>query len=327
MREKLLSLLVEPGTYAALRPENIVREGKEIVSGNLVSEATGKAYPIVRGIPRFVPSKVYADNFGKQWNMFREVQVDSETRAGHSRSRFDDEVGWTADDVKGKWVLDAGCGAGRFAEVAAERGGDFVGLDLSSAVEATKKTLERFPNVDVVQASMLDMPFRPSSFDFAYSIGVLQHTPDPQGACTSVARVTKENGGRFAMTAYARRPWSKLNTKYLIRPFTKRLPDELLLAAIKLAMPVAFPVTDALYRLPVIGQIARFTIPVACYPERTEYTRDQRYAESVLDTFDMLAPTYDSPMTWQEIERALRKAGAREWSFRTKVPINVYGTR
>ena len=73
MREKLLSLLVEPGTYAALRPENIVREGKEIVSGNLVSEATGRAYPIVRGIPRFVPSKVYADNFGKQWNMFREV--------------------------------------------------------------------------------------------------------------------------------------------------------------------------------------------------------------------------------------------------------------
>lgn len=327
MREKLLSVLVEPGTFATLRPENVVREGKEIVSGDLVSEATGKKYPIVRGIPRFVPEKVYADNFGKQWNMFREVQVDSETRHGHSRQRFDDEVGWSSSDVKGKWVLDAGCGAGRFAEVAAERGGDFVGLDLSSAVEATKKTLARYPDTDVVQASMLDMPFRPGTFDFAYTIGVLQHTPDPEGACTSVAKVVKENGGRFAMTAYARQPWTKLNTKYLIRPITKRLPDEVLLGAIKAVMPAVFPVTDTLYRIPGVRRLARFALPFAAYPDREGWTRDQRYAEAVLDTFDMLAPAYDSPMTWQEVERALNRAGAKDWSFRTKVPINVYGTR
>ncbi len=327
MREKLLPLLVEPTTHAELRPENLVREGNDIVSGDLVSMTTGKKYPIVRGIPRFVPNSVYAENFGKQWNMFREVQVDSETRAGHSEKRYEAEVGWNAEEVRGKWVLDAGCGAGRFAEVAARRGGDFVGLDISSAVEATKKTLERFPNADVVQASMLDMPFRPGTFDFSYTIGVLQHTPDPEGACTQVASMAKANGGRFAMTAYARKPWTKLNAKYLIRPITKRLPDDLLLAAIKTVMPVVFPVADTLFRIPGIGRVARFALPFANYPERVEYTREQRYAESVLDTFDMLAPAYDSPMTWQEIERALRKAGAREWAFRTKVPINVFGTR
>lgn len=327
MREKLLSILVEPTTYAELRPENVVREGGEIVSGDLVSVLTGKTYPIVRGIPRFVPNSMYAENFGKQWNMFREVQVDSETLAGHSEKRFDAEIGWTSADMEGKWVLEAGCGAGRFAEVAAARGGDFVGLDLSSAVDATKKTLARYPNADVVQASMLDMPFRPGTFDLAYTIGVLQHTPDPEGACTQVARVVKPNGGRFAMTAYARRPWTKLNTKYLIRPLTKRLPDDLLLGAIKASMPFVFPVADALFRVPVVGNVARFTMPVACYPERTEYTREQRYAESVLDTFDMLAPAYDAPMTWQEVERALQKAGAKGWTFRHKIPINVYGVR
>ena len=327
MREKLLPLLVEPTTHAELRPENLVRDGNQIVSGDLVSVATGKKYPIVRGIPRFVPDSVYAENFGKQWNMFREVQVDSETRAGHSKERYQAEVGWSEDEVKGKWVLDAGCGAGRFAEVAAARGGDFVGLDISSAVDATKKTLERFPNTDVVQASMLDMPFRPGTFDFAYTIGVLQHTPDPEGACTAVASMAKTNGGRFAMTAYARQPWTKLNTKYLIRPLTKRLPDELLLSAIQKAMPYVYPVVDTLYGIPGVRRVARFALPVAAYPERTEYTPEQRYAEAVLDTFDMLAPAYDSPMTWQEIERALRKAGARDWTFRTKVPINVFGTR
>ena len=327
MREKLLEILVEPTTHATLRPEALVREGGEIVSGDLVSSVTGKRYPIVRGIPRFVPNSVYAENFGKQWNMFREVQVDSSTRRAHSQQRYDDEVGWTADDVAGKWVLDAGCGAGRFAEVAAARGGDFVGLDISSAVEATKKTLARFSNVDVVQASMLDMPFRPGTFDFAYTIGVLQHTPDPQGACTSVASMAKRGGGRFAMTAYARRPWTKLNTKYLIRPLTKRLPDDLLLAAIQRVMPVMFPVANTLFELPIVGRVAKFTIPIAAYPERVEYTREQRYAESVLDTFDMLAPAYDSPLTWHEVERALSRADARDWSFRTKVPINVFGTR
>jgi SAM-dependent methyltransferase len=326
MRAKLMDILAEPVTGSPLQLEVGRSRGDVIEEGRLVSEQSGKVYPITEGIPRFVPTEGYAGNFGMQWNKFRDVQLDSSTTASRSRRRFDDEAGWTADELEGKWLLDAGCGAGRFAEVAAERGPDLVALDMSSAIDAAKKTLARFDNVDLVQASVLAPPFRAASFDFAYCIGVAQHTPDPPKAVSEVVRMVKP-GGRFAMSIYARRPWTKLNAKYLIRPITRRLPDQALLGAITTVMPVLFPVTDVLFRLPKLGRLAQFTIPVATYVEPTDFTDEQRYAEAVLDTFDMLSPRYDSPMTWQEVEAELTALGARSWTFQTRVPINCVGVR
>ncbi|RYE85718.1 MAG: Trm112 family protein, partial [Myxococcales bacterium] len=51
MREKLIEVLAEPGTGATLRLEATRGTGDRIDEGRLVSEQTGKAYPIVRGIP------------------------------------------------------------------------------------------------------------------------------------------------------------------------------------------------------------------------------------------------------------------------------------
>src|SRR5262249_48876801 len=96
MREELLEILTEPVTDAPLTLKNARGARGVIDEGELVSELTGKSYPIVRGIPRFVPKENYAESFGFQWNKFREVQVDSATKASHSRSRFEAETGWTS---------------------------------------------------------------------------------------------------------------------------------------------------------------------------------------------------------------------------------------
>lgn len=325
MREKLLEVLAEPGTGAALELRDAQGTGGRIESGSLVSSATGKRYPIVRGIPRFVEGETYAETFGMQWNAYRDFQLDSSTGASHSRDRFDAETHWDEETLRGKWTLDAGCGAGRFAEIAAARKAELVALDYSSAVEATAKTLSRFDNVDVVQASLLEPPFRPGSFDFAYCIGVIQHTPDPARGVREVVRVLRD-GGRFSFSIYARQPWTKLNAKYLIRPLTRRLPATMLRKGIEAVMPVAFPVTEVLFKLPLVGKVAKFTIPIANY-DRGDFSYEQRYREAVLDTFDMLAPAFDSPMTWGEVEAELRAVGAANWHFQTRVPVNVVGTR
>lgn len=326
MRDDLVDILAEPLTGARLRLEGARREDGRVVEGELVSDSTGRRYPIVRGIPRFVPVENYSASFGLQWNKFRGTQVDSLTGGSHSRARFDDETGWTEADLTGKLVLDAGCGAGRFAEIASSRGGRVVALDLSSAVEAASETLSRFPNTDVVQGSLLTPPFRAGTFDFAYCLGVAQHTPDPKGAVSTVAKMVR-TGGRFAFAIYARRPWTKLNAKYLIRPVTSRLPANVLLGAIEKTMPVVFPVAERLFHLPVIGKVAQFTIPVANYGDQHGYDRAQRYEEAVLDTFDMLSPKYDDPMTWEEVERALRSIRAGSWEFKSRVPIVCRGVR
>jgi SAM-dependent methyltransferase len=326
MREELTEILAEPGTQAPL--ELTISRGSAgvIEEGTLTSTATGKPYPIRGGIPRFVEADSYAESFGRQWNRFREVQLDSHNGASYSRTRFDAEIGWTTEQLSGRWVLDAGCGAGRFAEIAAGRGAKLVALDISTAVEAAARTLSSFKNASVVQGSILEPPFREGSFDYCYSIGVMQHTPEPPQGIASVVRCVRE-GGAFALTAYARRPWTKLYSKYLLRPVTVRLPPERLLATIEKMMPVAFPVTDVLFRIPWLGKVAKFALPVANYVDRSDLTREQRYHEAVLDTFDMLSPTYDSPLTWQEVEAAIQNAGASTWQFRSRVPINLLGTR
>jgi SAM-dependent methyltransferase len=273
-----------------------------------------------------VSSDNYAHSFGTQWNKFRAVQIDSETLISHSRARFDDETGWPQDSLEGKWVLDAGCGAGRFAEIAAERGAELVALDYSSAVDAARATLARFPNADVVQGSILEPPLRAASVNFAYCIGVVQHTPDRNAAITQVVR-TVAPGGAYCFTIYARQPWTKLNAKYLVRPITKRLPEHVLLSAIERSMPVLFPLTDVLFRVPVFGKVAKFAIPVANYPGDKLSGREQRYREAVLDTFDMLAPAFDEPMTAGEVEAALRRADVRSIHFHRRVPVTVRGDR
>ena len=326
MNESLLEVLAEPGTGSALRLEVTAHEGPRIVTGTLISERTGHRYPVIRGIPRFAGENNYSASFGAQWNEFRRTQLDSVTGVSASRDRFTRETGWRDEELAGRWVLDGGCGAGRFAEVAAQAGAKLVGLDLSSAVDAAARTLQRYPEAQVVQGSLLDPPFRPGSFDYAYCIGVVQHTPDPERVVEEVVRCVRSGGG-FAFTIYARRPWTKLNAKYLVRPLTKRLPQPVLKRAIEVTMPVLFPATDRLFRLPLLGTVARFTIPVANYVERGDLTREERYEEALLDTHDMLSPAFDLPMTWREVERALGRAAAQDWCFNTTVPINLVGRR
>ena len=326
MREELLEVLVEPKTGASLALEVERHVGDQIIEGQLVSSDTGRRYPIVRGIPRFAGDDNYAASFGEQWNQFQTTQLDSVTGRPASENRFRDETGWRDEELSGQWVLDAGCGAGRFAEIAARSGARLVGLDFSNAVDAAARTLESFPNVHLIQGSVLEPPFKPGVFDFAYCIGVIQHTPDPELAVGQVVRCVKPDG-HFALTIYARRPWTKLNAKYIIRPVTTKIPRPTLRRLIEASMPVLFPVTDRLFRLPIVGKVARFTIPVANYVDREDLTREQRYEECVLDTIDMLSPAYDSPMTWGEVESVLRQLAAKAWRFNTRVPVNVIGTR
>lgn len=321
MRRKLLDVLAEPATG---KPLTLVPDdGADIIlEGELVSES-GRRYPIVNGIPRFVRSENYSESFGLQWTRFAEVQLDSRTGASYSRRRFENEVPW-ATQLAGEWVIDAGCGAGRFAEIAAAKGAEVLAVDLSNAVDAVQHHLGHMPNVHPVQADLRLLPFRRDAVRHLYSIGVLQHTPDPPEAARALVEFLPA-GGRFAFTIYGRRPWTRLYSKYWFRPVTRRLPPQTLLRAVESAMPVLFPVTSFLFRLPTVGRVFQFVIPVANYVDHTDVSADIRYREAVLDTFDMLAPAFDSPVTRPELKRALEGAAAT-LQFVSEVPVIVHGT-
>lgn len=93
----------------------------------------GTKYPVVSGVPRFVPAEAYAGSFGFEWNTFSRTQLDSANGTTQSRDTFLEKTGWRLEELRGKAVLDAGCGMGRFAEVCAEAGADVYAIDLSTA--------------------------------------------------------------------------------------------------------------------------------------------------------------------------------------------------
>jgi SAM-dependent methyltransferase len=275
-------------------------------------------------VPRFVERDVYAGSFGFQWNRFAQVQLDSANGSQGSRARFIAEVPWSGE-LDGKWVVDAGCGSGRFAEVAAGLGADVLAVDLSDAVDAAHRNLVEQPHAHVLQADLRSLPVAPRSIEYLYCIGVLQHTPDPMASARSLVELLAP-GGQFAFTIYGRKPWTRLYPKYLLRPLTKRIPKPTLLRWIERVMPVVFPVTSVLFSLPVLGRAFRFAIPVANYPGRTDLPREVRYQEAVLDTFDMLSPEYDHPMTPAEIRLAVADL-CEELVVHDSQPLLVSGTR
>ena len=112
-----------------------------------------------------------------------------------------------AADFRGKLVLDAGCGMGRYAKVALAFGAEVTACDLSDAL------LRLAEEAPLAQAPCRAgrpprAPFKPKQFDIVYSHGVLHHTSDTRAAFKSVAALVKEGGllnvwlygkaGRFA---------------------------------------------------------------------------------------------------------------------------------
>ena len=263
----------------------------EVVTGLLRCIYCDCEYPVVRGIPRFVASDSYARSFGREWKWFRTVQLDSMNGTDESERALGATTGWRDSDYAGALVLDAGVGAGRFAECAARKGARVFGIDLSEAIDAAYANIGSEDNVHLVQADIFAMPFREGTFDLAYSIGVLQFTPDPRRAFDCVAAAVRP-GGNLAVYMY---DCYGFHFSDLWRKVTTRIPH-LLMAVITLAAIPLFYV----YRLPLLGKILQFVVPISMVP---------KWRWRWLDTFDWYTPKYQWKYLYPEIFRWFRENG------------------
>ena len=77
MKDDAVRFLACPACASDLRLAVERAEGAEIIEGSLSCRACPAAFPIRRGVPRFVAEDSYAASFGRQWNWFRTIQLDS----------------------------------------------------------------------------------------------------------------------------------------------------------------------------------------------------------------------------------------------------------
>ncbi|MCK4665265.1 methyltransferase domain-containing protein [Candidatus Dependentiae bacterium] len=258
MRKRFLELVNCPVDTGGFILEEFELDENHIISGKLTCKKCGREFPIINGVPRLLPDKLFYYTHVYHKEFFQNYEIkDGQGSATRKKTvsnatartlksfsyqwrkfgkMFDfwkeNFIDYTKplneDFFKGKLGLDGGCGFGRHIYWASEFGSTMIGLDLSEAVESAYKNTKHKENVLIVQGDIYNPPFEKDSFDFFYSIGVLHHLPDPEGGFDSLLRFIKKGGTAFAWV-YGERPgWSDKFSTFL-RRFTTKMKNMYLL--------------------------------------------------------------------------------------------------
>jgi SAM-dependent methyltransferase len=284
-------------------------------SGDRLIALNGSNFPIIRGIPRFVPGENYAQAFGDQWNRFPRTQLDSPTGIPLSEERLARCMRGRLADVAGRRVLEAGSGAGRFSEVLLRHGALLDSFDYSSAVDANAGNNGDSDRLTLVQADIRHIPFASGSYDYVICLGVLQHTPDPEQSIAALWKMVKP-GGRLVIDHYR---WKLRNflppplgvAGMFYRWHFLRLPKERQFDAVKRVVDFWFPWVWR-FRGSRAAQLllSRLNPIVNYYPHFRLRDRQMYYEWMLLDTHDAMTDVYKHRRSPASIRATLQALGA-----------------
>jgi SAM-dependent methyltransferase len=145
-------------------------------------------------------------------------------------------------------VLEGGCGKGRHTQLAARWGArEVVGIDLSGAVETAFRATRSLPNVHIIQADIYRLPLA-RKFDYAFSVGVLHHLPDPRGGFVSLASKVKP-GGHVSAWIYGaeNNEWITRFVNPVREKITSRIDQRVLLQLSKVPAACLYLATKLVY--------------------------------------------------------------------------------
>ncbi len=293
MKEKLLDLLACPTCGGDILLAVATKyDDKEIIEAVLTCKKCVREYKVVRGVPRFVDltkieedKAATAENFGWQWTNF--TQEDP---------KYNDQfLGWLQPVKKeffeGKVVLEGGCGKGRHTKLAAEWGAaEVVGIDLGDGVESAFALTRNLANAHVVQCDIFKLPLK-KAFDYAFSVGVLHHTPDPKRAFISLAGKVK-SGGNISAWIYGaeNNEWITRFVDPVRTGFTSQISQPVLYQLSKLPTLSVFLTTKLIYR--PLNAVAKPVANKLFYNEYLNHLGSFGWREQHNIVFDhLVAPT------------------------------------
>lgn len=328
MYERDVALLACPQSLSGLTLRHVTRadpDDGEILEGELVS-AEGRSYPITNGIPRFTGNSDYNPSWDFKW-----VEIDKgaglnyrllEPGADNLVGR-NEHGGAAYCHMKGRLVLDIGCGVGQYSvkalqDYGAER---VVSMDLTRGVDVFRKILmERFPTLKrrvlMVQASVFAPPFRPDTFDYVFSLGVLHHTGRTIEAVRKACSLVKP-GGEVNIWVYAA----------LLDYFEAREPGHLYMAP---ALSMVRGTAKAIQLAFVRGwmRVCRSLSPVAAYRIVTFFSANFWYRLSSMPGIGVFPrvvfpSVLDPDRNWRLINNfdAYVNAYAESWSEHELFPV------
>lgn len=249
MKSKLVEYLACPSCASDLKLSARETDGIETLSGKLDCASCDQSYPIIHGVPRFADlgeieaeKADIATRFGFEWKHF--TQKDE---------RYAEQfLGWI-DPVKpeffqNKIVLDGGCGKGRHMQLATEWGAkQVIGIDLSDAVDTAFEMSRGRENLHVLQADICRLPLK-RLIDYAYSVGVIDHIPQPLAGFGSLASKVKP-GGYLSVWVYGaeNNAWITNVVTPIRERFTAKISPGLLLQVSKIPTAMVYAASKLVY--------------------------------------------------------------------------------
>lgn len=298
-----LSQLRCPDCAGALEPRG----------GALICDGCRRTYALTGGIPRLLPATLSREvdatrrGFGYQQTVINDGALHPDRWHRQFASLRPVEPHWFA----GRRGIDVGCGAGRFLYCSVGYGATMMGLDLSAAVETARRRIEDTERCLIVQGDLHRAPLAPGSFDFAYSLGVLHHLPDPAAGFQALVRLVRP-GGLVWCWVYGleeMRWWYRVSHLRWLRPVTTRLPlagQEFATAVVTAGLELGlWAPTRLLGRLPG-GRplVERLPLSHACHFS---------FRAKMASVFDRLNPPLTHFHTKPELEDWCRRARLTDW--------------
>lgn len=107
--------------------------------------------------------------------------------------------------VRGRVVLEVGCGIGTHAAMLARAGARLTAIDITEyAVEVTRRRFALYGLAgQIQQADAEHLPFRDATFDMVWSWGVIHHSSSTERCIQEITRVLRD-GGRLLFMVYHR---------------------------------------------------------------------------------------------------------------------------
>ena len=351
MKERIIEWLLCPSCGHELQLEIDVKDQAEIIEGKLKCICS-QIFPIIKGIPRLLLGSLrndltllyedYFERYPETLNVNEKSAVDTLIpKKQVTMNRFSYE--WTyfsdydcdnfssfiqpldKDFFKGKLGLDVGYGEGRHSSAASQKGAEIIAIDISQAVDAAYQNNKENESVHVVQADIYNLPFRPNTFQFIYSLGVLQHLPEPESGYLALIPFLKDGGALFIWVyAYALR---KVALEFL-RALSQRLSNDNIRRMAYLCNLLDYGIFVNLYRF--LAHSAIFSrLAERWFPQRFKEYAAHGYRVAYTDWFDRLSAPITNYYRKEELMTWLTKSELHN----TKIlPVNdswwwLYGER